>query len=446
LTPIYKSGGRSNIANYRGIAILSTIPKLFEKIVCDKLYEVLSLNFHDEQHGFMKNRSINSNLMIYTKIIFEAMENGSQIDSIYTDFSKAFDSVDHKILLHKLEALGFSGNFLNWISSYLSGRTQNVRILSKISNSVFVTSGVPQGSHLGPLLFNLFICDLSFILKDINHLFYADDLKIFHEIKNKDDAFFLQNKLDDLVKWCNTNKLNLNIDKCHSISFTRKKTKIEFTYNLDNKNLDKVSKILDLGILLDDKLTFKAHYDMIISKAKGLLGFVKRRAKEFDNVWVTKQIYFTYVRTKLEFGSIIWMPYTDDYIAKFESIQKQFLLFALRHLYNPSDYLRLPSYENRLKIINLESLQARRENLSAIFIFNILHNGVNSAVLKDNVKINNNRLTRISRYLVETIHSSSYGMNNPLNRGIRLFNSKTHCYDKNNIISVQTYKNRLKKL
>jgi hypothetical protein len=89
-----------------------------------------------------------------------------------------------------------------------------------------------------------------------------------------------------------TNKLNLNVDKCHSISFTRKKTKINFTYNLENINLDKVSKISDLGILLDDKLTFKSHCDMTISKAKGLLGFVKRRAKEFDNVWVTKQIYY----------------------------------------------------------------------------------------------------------------------------------------------------------
>ena len=385
ITPIFKSGEKSNVANYRGIAILSTLPKFFEKLVCDKLYELLPSNFHKEQHGFMKKRSINANLMIYTKFISDAFENNHQIDSIYTDFSKAFDSVDHNILLHKLNLLGFSGNFLKWISSYLSGRTQNVRILNNISNSVPVTSGVPQGSHLGPLLFNLFLYDLSIILKDVNHLFYADDLKIFHELKDNNDAALLQSKLDELAKWCNNNNLHLNIGKCKSISFARKKTKINYTYNLDGKNLEKVSKISDLGILLDEKLTFKYHCDMIISKAKGLLGFIKRRAKEFDNVWVTRQLYFTYVRSILEYGSIIWMPYTDEYIKKIESIQKQFLLFALRHLHNPLDYQNLPSYEIRLKKIYLESLQARRENLSATFVFKILHDGVDSSELKNNI-------------------------------------------------------------
>jgi hypothetical protein len=110
--------------------------------------------------------------------------------------------------------------------------------------------------------------------------------------------------------------------------------------------------VLDLGILLDEKLTFKPHSDMVISKAIGFLGFVKGRAKEIDYDWVTKQIYIPYVRSRLEFGSIIWMPYTSDYIEKIESIQKQLLFFALRHQYNQHEYLRLSLYERRSKIIN----------------------------------------------------------------------------------------------
>lgn len=305
---------------------------------------------------------------------------------------------------------------------------------------------MPQGSHLGPLLFNLFICDLSITLKDIKHLFYADDLKIFHEIKSFNDAQFLQDKVNDLKTWCDNNKLDLNVDKCHAISFNRRKSKHEFWYAIGDKILDRVKTISDLGILLDEKLTFKPHCDKLISKANGLLGFIKRRAKEFDNVWVTKQLYFTYVRSVLEFGSIIWMPYTLDYINKLESIQKRFLLFALRHLYDPRDYILLPTYEHRLRILDLEKLSSRRENLSAVFIFNILHSKIDCLELSTAVRLNENRLTRNSKYLTESNHTSSYGFNEPLTRGIRLFNNFIDCYDKNNIISVDTYKKRLRLL
>jgi hypothetical protein len=104
----------------------------------------------------------------------------------------------------------------------------------------------------------------------------------------------------------------------------------------------------------------------------------------------------------------------------------------------------LPSYEYRLRIINLETLESRRNNLSAVFIFNILHGRINSSELSDNVKLNNNRTTRISKYLLESNHTSNYGYNNPLNRGIRIFNSRINCYDKTNFLSVDTYKRRLK--
>jgi hypothetical protein len=333
---------------------------------------------------------------------------------------------------------------LNWIASYLSNRTQIVRFLGQLSEPVNVTSGVPQGSHLGPVLFNLFISDLSIILSEVNHLFYADDLKIFHVIKSDNDAEFLQEKLNNLKTWCDTNELHLNVSKCHVITFTRKKLRHEFSYKIGTINLDRVKTMSDLGILLDEKLTFKPHCDLIISKGNGLLGFIKRRAKEFDNVWVTKTLYCTYVRSVLEFGAIIWMPYTADYIKKFESIQKKYLLFALRHLHDPRDYNRLPSYEERLKIINLDKLSLRREHASAIFIFNVLHGGIKSQQLSNEIVLNPNRLTRNSRYLKENNHLSLYSFNAPLDRSIRLFNSFILCYDKNNTMSIETFKKKLK--
>jgi hypothetical protein len=446
LTPIFKSGSKSDINNYRGIAKLSSIPKLFEKLVCDKLLDVIPPQYHEQQHGFVKNRSITSNIMIYINFIYKAFERKEQVDAAYTDFSKAFDTVNHRILIKKLESLGFSGNILNWIASYLTDRTQIVRFLDNLSEPVQVTSGVPQGSHLGPLLFNLFISDLSIVLGDINHLFYADDLKIFHEIKSDSDAEYFQEKLCKLKSWCDDNLLHLNVAKCHIITFTRRLTRHVFTYKIGTDEVERVNTITDLGILLDEKLTYKPHCDKLIAKANGLLGFIKRRAKEFNNTWVTKKLYLTYVRTILEFGSVIWMPYTDEYIVKLESIQKKFLLFALRHIYDPRNFRLLPSYENRLSILELEKLSTRREHASSIFIFNILNGGIKSLDLSNYVTINQNRQTRFTRHLNEYSSTKDYILNAPLNRGIRLFNSFISCYDKENFMSVDNYRSKLKRL
>jgi hypothetical protein len=144
------------------------------------------------------------------------------------------------------------------------------------------------------------------------------------------------------------------------------------------------------------------------------------------------------------FWETIYKSRTADYIKKFESIQKKYLLFALRHLYDPREYNRLPSYEERLKIINLQKLSVRREHASAIFIFNILHGGIKSQQLSNEIILNPNRQTRNSRYLSENNHLSLFSFNAPLDRGIRLFNLFISCYDKNNSMSIETYKRKLK--
>ena len=139
------------------------------------------------------------------------------------------------------------------------------------------------------------------------------------------------------------------------------------------------------------------------------------------------------------------MPYTDEYIRKFESVQKQFLLFALRQMFDPRDYLSLPSYEERLKLINLQSLQDRREILIASFIFDILHDNILVDELSDNVNLNNNRQLRHSKYLIEKFHNTEYGRNEPLTRGCRIFNNYIQCYENLTICSKVSYKNNLRK-
>lgn len=442
LIPIYKNGDKCNVANYRGIAILSSIPKLFEKIICDKMSSIINPLLNDQQHGFRKGRSTTTNLMLFTSYLLCNMEKGHQIDAVYTDFSKAFDRVNHSILISKLRKLGIAGPMLSWLTSYLSNRTQYVKFQGHISSEISASSGVPQGSHLGPLLFNIFICDLSEHLKDIPHLFYADDLKIYHIISTSLDLLFFQSKLKDLEKWCIINKLHLNVSKCHSISFSRKRNSLMHNYQLNNMLLLRVTQITDLGIILDDKLSFKNHYEKIISKAKMLLGFIKRRAKEFNNVWVTKSLFCALVRPILEYACPIWDPHFQVHIDRIESIQKQFLLFALRDLYDPADYVNLPSYNVRLKSINLIPLSSRRTILTSCFTLDVLNGNIDVFSIVNKIKFNDDvRQTRHTTLLKVYSHQKEYARNEPINRCCFTFNTHSSHYSPQ--IPKSTFKTNL---
>ena len=176
--PIHKGGTKTAMENYRGISILPTLSKVFESIVTNILTQSVKHIVIDEQHGFMSGRSTTTNLMEFSQYLIEHIEHGTDVDCVYTDIKKAFDRVNIVKLIHKLKRLGITDPLLSWINSYLTDRKQKVKLCHTKSRLIDVPSGVPQGSHLGPVLFILFINDVKSIFKHCRFLLSADDLKI----------------------------------------------------------------------------------------------------------------------------------------------------------------------------------------------------------------------------------------------------------------------------
>ncbi|XP_063707697.1 uncharacterized protein LOC134836418, partial [Culicoides brevitarsis] len=359
VVPIFKSGDRSKIENYRGIAILNTIAKLFEKIVADHLAKFLSRKIDVHQHGFRAGHSTSSNLCQYASNLLLSLENNKQVDAIYTDFSKAFDKVNHKLLRRKLVKIGVRGKILDWIYTYLSNRTQKVRLNGVFSDSLAVTSGVPQGSHLGPILFIIFINDLSQHILNCHYLLYADDMKIYKIVNETSDTQLIQDDLNRINTWCTKNLMFLNVSKCNTITFTKKRKEniIASDYYINDVSLKRVQSVNDLGVTFDYKINFNSHVDKIVNESRRVLGFIKRRAKEFKDPFVTKILYQSLVRSKLEYASVAWNTSGATKSSKIESIQKQFLLFALKNLGWRRDTYALPAYTDRLKLLNMETLE-----------------------------------------------------------------------------------------
>lgn len=357
------------------------------------------------------------------------VESGGQVDVIYTDFSKAFDRVCHSYLINKLSRIGIHSTLLNWIESYLRGRKQYVDLSGWRSRQFDVPSGVPQGSHLGPLLFIIFINDIVNQLKFAQCLMYADDLKLYAEVRCSSDALKLQSDLDLLVHWSIKNGLSFNIDKCCTMTFFKKRKPIRHRYMMNGVALNRVNTMRDLGVLFDENCTFNKHIDCVVAKAYSMLGFMKRICSDFVDPYTLKSIYCAHVRSHLEYASVVWCPSYGIHIVKLESIQKKFVLYALRRLHWRDGFI-LPSYENRCALINLETLYLRREHFCAMFIFDLLSGRTDSATLL--LKINlyaPSRSLRLQSFLCPDFHRTNYGLSEPITNMSIIFNKFAQIYE-----------------
>ena len=324
----------------------------------------------------MKKKSCASNLTCYTDFITKTFDNKSQTHTIYTDFRRAFDTVPHNLLLHKLhKQFGVEGNMLRWFESYLSGRMQRVVINGACSNWYSVTSGVPQGSIIGPTLFLTYINDISHCVKYSEFLLFADDTKIFKEVKCYNDCILLQNDIDNIFNWCQTWHMQLNVDKCFFMNFTLKRANnIIHNYSIGNTALAQCFEMKDLGVYFSPNLNFSVHINNICRKSFQMIGFIKRVTHDFTNQSTLFTLYNSYIRSKLEYCSQIWSPSSTVHINKIERVQKSFLRYACykkKIMYDNYDYTTLCS------MFNLQTLQCRRNVADLCFFNKVLTNNIN---------------------------------------------------------------------
>ena len=363
ITPIFKKGDRAQAENYRPISITSQVGKLLEKHIRKQIMIHLQNNnlLSAHQHGFCDRRSCMTNLLEALDDVTALIDEGIPVDEIFLDFKKAFDKVCHTRLLYKLHHMGIEGNILQWIASFLKGRIQRVKVNGSCSSWINVSSGVPQGSVLGPLLFVVFINDFPAMMKT-NCKLFADDSKIYGKAQDEEDCNLIQDDLDTCSKWAETWKMSFHPDKCKAMHFGKDNKK--FIYLLGNNMINATTEEKDLGVTISDDLCWSKHISNCVKKANRTLGMVKHTFSYMDKEMFLS-LYKALIRPLLEYCPQIWNPFLKRDINALESVQRR----ATKIVPELKD---LP-YEERLSKLGLYPLSERRLRGDMIATFKILN-------------------------------------------------------------------------
>ena len=356
--PVYKGKGDKHCtSNYRPISLLSIVSKVAERSIHNHIMSVIGDSIYTNQHGFMEGKSTVTQLTQ----VFQHIDNSGQVDTLYLDFSKAFDRVPHHLLLQKMKVYGFNGSLLKWFTSYLSGRKQRVSISGSLSELLPVTSSVPQGSILGPLLFLLYINDLPLCTRFSKVALFADDLKSSKKILSRQSCIELQSDIDSMYKWSQLWQMDFNVIKCYIISFTRSKNPILFDYTMNGVPLQRIDEIRDLAVIITSSLSWNNHIDNIISKAARISGLIKRTLGWHASSQTKYIMYCSLVRPLLEYCTVVWSGTSRKNIKNIEKIQRS----MTRYVFNYAEV----DYKDRLLMTNILPLSMRHEYTDIVFFW-----------------------------------------------------------------------------
>lgn len=362
IIPVFKKGDKDDVCNYRPISLLCIVSKVMERCIVNHVFDIVKPDIYPLQHGFVKGRSCCSQLLEFYHDVGACLDTGGQTDIIYLDFSKAFDSVSHSLLIHKLRSFGFCGKLLSWLQCYLNGRHHRVVIEGKASSWLSVLSGVPQGSILGPLLFLLFINDMPLSVSRSTMALFADDAKCSRMIKDVNDCLILQSDLDKLTDWSNMWLMVFNPSKCKVMSICRSQRKISHNYMLNGVILEHVDSFKDLGVTVSSNLNWNTHVNNIIAKANRVNGLIKRTVGYHAPTNVTLNLYQSLSRSTLEYCSPVWSPQSSGEIFRIEQLQRSMTRYIMHY---PTDL----NYKERCEQLEILPLSYRREIADMTFLY-----------------------------------------------------------------------------
>ena len=373
VTPLFKKGSRSLAANYRPVSLTDHTIKIFERVVRKKLVDHFERNdlFNEIQHGFRRGKSTLTQLLDHFDEVHRNALDGKDTDSLYLDYSKAFDRVDHGILIRKLRRYRVHEGLIKWIQSFLEGRVQRVTVDGCLSGAVLVISGVPQGSVLGPLLFLIFINDIASVVSGSTLRCFADDTRILKGIGGEDDKRILQRDLEAVTSWSLRNNMKLHADKFEYLPHGAKRDPLSHPYTTEAGTLEPSLTVRDLGVLVQADLDWEGHIRTIAEsgrrKAAWVLSVFKTRDRE---AMIT--LYKSMVRSLLEYCCPLWNPTEIGDIELLEGVQRSFTRRIAE--------CKGMNYWQRLQYLRISSLQRRRERYIILHMWKMIHGHVSNDI------------------------------------------------------------------